>query len=243
MPDNNQFNYREQPNGAQQRRPVQSPNGAVQYRNGASPANKANGARPNGGRPNGGRPNPNRQRPNGRPNNQRPNPNRQNPNRKKRKKDSSSAISAAVKGIIAILFTLLIVVLVIMVFAKSLFNGTDTTTKKTGSITSTRYTAPSETKAATEKETTKKTAHGKQEKEEEEEEEYKETLETITCTGPVYLHPQPSSSSENLLTIQTGEEVKFIRNENGWYYIDYKGQEGYAWGNYFTAPTSTSQQQ
>lgn len=236
MPDNNQLNNRG-PAGSGQRRPVPTANGSrdPQYRGNGRPVNRS-ANRPNGSRPVNGRPNPNRSNPN------RPNGGRPNPNRKRRKKDSSSAISAAVKGIIAILLTLLIVVIVIMVFAKSLFNGSEVNTKQTGSLTSTRYTAPSETKAATEKETTKKTAHGKQEKEEEEEEEEKAKLETITCTGPVYLHPQPSSSSENLLTIQTGEEVKFIRNENGWYYIIYKDQEGYAWGNYFTAPTSSGQQ-
>lgn len=230
MPDNNQYNYRGQ--GGGQRRP-------------SDPNARRNSPYAAGGRPQGRPPYAQQGRPpyaqQGRPVNRNPNqrPSNNRNNRKKRKNESSSAIGAAVKGIIAILITLLIVIIVIMVFAKNLFSASETTTKKTGSVTSTVYVPPKETKTATEKATTKKTAHGKKDKDEEEDEDESENVQTITCTGPVYLHPEPSSSSANLLTVPSGAEVKFYRNENGWYYISYDGKEGYAWGNYFTAPAET----
>ena len=52
----------------------------------------------------------------------------------------------------------------------------------------------------------------------------------------VYLHPEPSSSSENLSTLPAGAQVEVYGSSNyGWYYVKYDDQVGYAWGTYFTA--------
>ena len=164
--------------------------------------------------------------------------NRQQTRKQQPQQENPAAISSTIKGIIAIMITFLIVIIVIMVFAKSLFiKGNESSPKKTGVVTSTEY-IPPETQTATAKETTQKTRKPKTEEEEEDEddEEDDESSQTITCTGPVYLHPEPSSKSENLLTIPQGAEVKFFRNENNWYYVEYDGKEGYAWGDYFTTP-------
>ena len=56
--------------------------------------------------------------------------------------ESSTWLTPTVKGIIAILLTVLVVAIVIMIFAKTLFVNTNTTPKKTGTITSTEYIPP-----------------------------------------------------------------------------------------------------
>ena len=173
----------------------------------------------------------------GRPDRQdarRPAPNRQGARKSRKQLENEAKISSAVKGIIAIMLTFLIVIVVIMLFWKSLFTNNDTGTKATGTITSTKYDPP-ETKTATEREDTKKPTKKKTSKKEDDDEDEEDT-QKITCTGAVLLHPEPSSSSATLDTIPGGVEVTFIRNENNWFYVEYNGQKGYAWGNYFTAP-------
>lgn len=167
----------------------------------------------------------------------RPAPNREAQRRSRREQEKAAAISSAVKGIIAILLTLLIVIVVIMLFWKNLFTGSETGSKATGTITTPTSYIPPETKTATEREETKKTTKKKTTEAEEEEEEEEENTQTIRCTGAVFLHPEPNSKSATLLTIPSGADVKFYRNENNWYYVEYNGQQGYAWGNYFTDPT------
>lgn len=156
-------------------------------------------------------------------------------------KQVNSGLSPAVKGTIAIMLTLLVVIIVVMIFAKTLFIGhnNDSEPKKTGAITSTEYIPPVTTKETTQKtEKTSETADS--------DDEYEDPYindsgadgasSEITCTSAVYLHPQPTSKSENLATIPKGAKVKFFRNENGWYYVEYNGQKGYAWQTFFTAP-------
>ena len=186
-------------------------------------------------RPVQGQPNANRSRqvPQG---SQRPVSNRQGVRKSRKQMEREASIKQTVKGIIAIMITLLIVVVVIMLFWKNLFTKTETGTKATGTITSTDYVAP-ETKTVTEREETKKNTKKKTTKAEEEEEE-DENVQMIKCTGAVLLHPEPSSSSATLDTSPAGVEVKFYRNENNWFFVEYNGTEGYAWGNYFTAPVT-----
>lgn len=176
---------------------------------------------------------PNRTRPY--PQQQRQGAGRQTPRKTKRQREKEAALSSAVKGIIAIMVTFLIVVIVIMLFWKNLFTGAETGKKETGVITSTEY-IPPETKTATERADTTKASKKKTTKTEEEEEEEDENTQTIKCTGAVLLHPEPSSSSSTIDTIPAGAEVKFYRNENNWFFVEYNGKQGYAWGNYFTAP-------
>ena len=59
--------------------------------------------------------------------------------------ENSTWLTPTVKGIIAILLTVLVVAIVIMIFAKTLFVNTNTTPKKTGTITSTEYIPPKTT--------------------------------------------------------------------------------------------------
>lgn len=136
------------------------------------------------------------------------------------------------------MLTFLIVIVVIMLFWKNLFTGNETGSKTTGTITTpTTYIAP-ETKTVTEREETKKTTKKKPVDSDGDDGGYDdESTQTIRCTGAVFLHPEPSSSSATITTIPAGVDVKFFRNENNWYYVEYNGHEGYAWGNYFTNPT------
>ena len=178
----------------------------------------------------------------GRPDRQaqrRPAPNKQGVRKSRRQLEKEAQMASAVKGIIAIMITFLIVIIVIMLFWKNLFPDNAKGDVATGTITSTEYIAP-ETKTATENVNSKKSSKKKTSKKEEEEEYEDENTQKITCTGAVILHPEPSSSSAQIDVIPGGVEVTFIRNENNWFYVDYNGQKGYAWGNYFTAPVGVN---
>ena len=83
---------------------------------------------------------------------------------------------------------------------------------------------------------TKKTTENSDDSESDIYDDDDEDSQTITCTSAVYLHPEPTSSSANLLTIPSGAECKFFRNENGWYFVEYNGTQGYAWNTFFTSP-------
>lgn len=149
-----------------------------------------------------------------------------------------NSISPTVKGIIAIMLTLLVVIIVIMLFVKSLFINDNSKPKKTGTMTSTEY-IPTETTTTTEAPTEtkkKKTTEEEENDDQENNEEDGDAVGEITCTGPVYLHPEPNSNSANLTTIPSGAVCKYYKNENGWYYVEYQGQKGYAWKDFFTAP-------
>ena len=175
--------------------------------------------------------------PGGQPGGQRPQRSPQGQGGKKKKKKDTASISATVKGIIAVMVTFLIVTIVIMVFAKSLFMGGSDEPAKTGVSTTPTVYIPVETKTATEKVTEKTAKKTKASEEEEEDDSQEEASQTIKCVSAVYLHPEPNSSSANLLTIPAGAEVKFFRNENGWYYVDYNGTQGYAYGTFFSQPS------
>ena len=70
--------------------------------------------------------------------------------------EGSTWLTPTVKGIIAILLTVLVVAIVIMIFAKTLFVNTNTTPKKTGTITSTEYIPPKTTTTSEEPQKTSK---------------------------------------------------------------------------------------
>ena len=167
-------------------------------------------------------------------------PNKKNTQNKSQ--PSQSGLSPAVKGTIAIMLTLLVVIIVVMIFAKTLFIGNDNSQepKKTGAITSTEYIPPVTTQSTTQQ--TEDTAESEQTDAEDYDPYTQDSSNAdgagseITCTGAVYLHPQPSSKSATLATIPQGAKVKFYRNENGWYYVEYNGQKGYAWQTFFTKP-------
>lgn len=154
--------------------------------------------------------------------------------------NESEGLNSTVKGTIAIMLTLLIVIIVVMIFAKTLFFGNkNEEPKKTGTLNAISYvdppatTAPPETTAS---EDSEDIDDDDDDYDSEESSSNAEKFSEITCTSPVYLHPQPNSSSANLDTIPAGAKVKYFKNENGWYYVEYNGQNGYAWQSFFTAP-------
>lgn len=149
-----------------------------------------------------------------------------------------------IKGIIAVFITILVVVVIVMLFAKSLFVSDPKAASKvkTGHITSTEYTyvattTDEEVAVTTEKKKKKKTTTT----EEEPAVSLPEGLDTsvagtYSVTNAVYLHPEPNSSSANLLTLPAGATVKVYGSANyGWYYLEYDGQYGYAWSSGYLA--------
>ena len=155
--------------------------------------------------------------------------------------------SSTVKGLIAVFLTLLIVIIIVMLFAKSLFVSGEELAKnlKTGHLTETEYVAI-EAREELEEEvvTTKKEKKKTTTKEEKAEPaQLPEGLDTSVAgtymvNDAVYLHPTPDSASENLATLPYGTEIEVFGSSNyGWYYVEYEGQYGYAWGTYFTPKT------
>lgn len=154
----------------------------------------------------------------------------------KKTEQQTSSLPTAVKGTIAVMITALAVVIITMLFARSLFisNASDKT-KKTGRITSTEYVEVS-TQAPVSLTETKKTTTTRST-----DDPYQtntgENLgdsTVMTVISAVYLHPEPTSKSENLLVIPVGATVKVFKNENGWLYLEYNGQMGYAYQSFFS---------
>ena len=143
--------------------------------------------------------------------------------------------SSTFKGIIAVLATLLVVVIIVLVCAKVLFvgNGSDGE-RKTGKIPLTQEheftttTKPTKTSKTRKETTTGYNDMGTDNSLED------ATYSIKTVISAVYLHPQPTSASENLCVIPVGAECKVYTNENGWLYLDYNGQKGYAYYSFFT---------
>ncbi len=158
-------------------------------------------------------------------------------------------LSAWVKGIIGILVSLTLVFVIIMLFAKVLFlhepnvevkTGTMTAVENTGTTFMTTTNSDHQTAAT---KTTKEKIRFNVEVTQTDKEGNKvtntdEPVSKIKCISPVLVHPEPNSRSANLTTVPLNAEVDFIRNDNGWYYITYNGITGYAWGQFFTAPTT-----
>jgi hypothetical protein len=163
--------------------------------------------------------------------------------KKKEESDTTFDFQQTVKGIIAVFITIMIVVIIVMLFAKSLFvaNTSSTTSVKTGHLTETEYvsvaTTTNEEVAAI---TTKKKSTTAEEEESEPDVSLPDGLDTSVAgkyvvSSAVYLHPQSNSSSENLMTLPSGAEVEVYGVENyGWYYLEYDGQFGYAYMSYLT---------
>ena len=157
--------------------------------------------------------------------------------------DDTVDMSSTIKGIIAVFLTLLIVIIIVMLFAKSLFvsDGSQAKNIKTGHLTETEFVfiEQPETKMNEEVVTTKKAKKKKTEKKEDTP-ALPDGLDTsvagdYTVNDAVILHPEPNSSSAELAIVAYGSEVKVYGTANGgWYYLDYDGQLGYAWGTYFT---------
>jgi len=168
------------------------------------------------------------------------------PRRIAEEEEVNVAPSSNIKGIIAIMITALVVIIVVMLFAKSLFVSTEAQEKQTGRLTTppnytTVATTTTETVTTTKK---KKTTKATSETDDPYQDDMLNAGATdMSCTGAVWLHPEPSSKTENLALIPAGAKVKAFAVVNGnWIYVEYNGQKGYAWGDYFsgTKPTATS---
>ena len=138
--------------------------------------------------------------------------------------------SSSLAGIIAVLSTLLVVVIIVLVSAKILFVGNKSEVVKTGRITSTQSLKVTTTTQKESKKPKKTTSDDDFFNDDDDEGDY--TKQTVISA--VYLHPEPFSKSENLCVIPVGAECKVYRNENGWLYLDYDGQKGYAYYTFFT---------
>ena len=150
-----------------------------------------------------------------------------------------------VKGLIAVFITILIVVIIVMLFAKSLFVSSSklSANVKTGHITSTEYVSVATTAGDDVEITSVQKKNKKKTTTEDNTPDISLPADLDTSVAgkyvvndSVYLHPEPSSSSENLSTLPAGAQVEVYGSSNyGWYYVKYDDQVGYAWGTYFTA--------
>lgn len=156
----------------------------------------------------------------------------------KNKTAGSSTLPQIVKGLIAVMLTILMVAIITMLFAKSLFyTDASASSKKTGRLTEVSYVSVSKTQTEPVTETEKKTTTTKNDEDPYQTGDTPQNLgdaTSMTVVSAVYLHPEPTSKSENLLVIPQGATVKVYRNENGWLYLEYNGQMGYAYESFFS---------
>ncbi len=162
--------------------------------------------------------------------------------------EAAESVSTTIKGIIAVSITCFLVCVIVIMFSNSLFvsDAELQKTAKTGHLTETAFEVIEPKKqlrdeVVTTKATKKKktTTADDEDEPEEENPDVPEGLDTsiagdYSVNSPVYLHPVADANSANLATLQTGEEIKVLGQSFGWYYLEYNGQKGYAWGTFFT---------
>ena len=138
--------------------------------------------------------------------------------------DDDKDFATTVKGVIAVMITFMVVAIVLMFTARRMFVLQGNEYKEdipTGVVTSTHTGKKKRNDYPNDKDddgqtTTKLTGTT----------QYK-------CATAYYLHPQPSSDSENLLVIPQGAVVEVQKEENGWLYMDYNGTVGWAYKDGF----------
>ncbi|MBR1392201.1 MAG: SH3 domain-containing protein [Ruminococcus sp.] len=156
-----------------------------------------------------------------------------------------------IKGMVALMLTALLVIIVTMLFAKSLFVSNASDEKITG-----RLTAPpnvttimmTTTSATTTKATTTRDANYDpyEEKKQNQQEELLASGAThMKVKSAVYLRSAPNSTSESKIytTIPAAAEVTAFSITNyNWIYVEYNGIKGYAYGDFFEGdrPTAVS---
>lgn len=160
--------------------------------------------------------------------------------------EATESFGSVVRGIIALGITCFAVCVIVIMFAKSLFvsDAELQKTAKTGHLTETAFEVvePKQqlrdevvtTKATKKKKTTTAEAEAPEERD-----DLPEGLDTsiagmYTINNPVYLHPIADANSANLATIPYGEQINVLGQSFGWYYVEFEGQQGYAWGTFFT---------
>ncbi len=163
-------------------------------------------------------------------------------NDRSRGQNGSGGLPSAVKGAIGMMATTLVVVIITMLFAKSLFiSNAASSNGKTGRITNApTYSVSTSSKISIRTTHTTTTKHNEDDPYQTSESgsvsggEALGEATAMTVISAVYLHPQPTSKSENLLVIPVGAICKVYRNEGGWLYLDYNGQMGYAYYTFFS---------
>ncbi len=151
--------------------------------------------------------------------------------------------SSLVKGLIAIMITALLVVMITLLFAKSLFVSNATSTRETGRLTAPpNYTTISTTTTSMTTTTTTTTTTKAFNDDPYKQEEPEQTGQTqMIVKSAVWLHPQPNSSSENILVIPKDAQVTAFSITNGnWIEVEYNGHRGYAYGDFFTGDRPTN---
>ncbi|MBO6141539.1 MAG: SH3 domain-containing protein [Ruminococcus sp.] len=148
--------------------------------------------------------------------------------------------ATTVKGVIAVMITFMCVVIVLMFTARSMFilQGNEYHEDvPTGIVTSTQptvYEGGGTTAAEEDSSGKKKRTASPNAKDNDDGQGTTTSKLTGTtqyrCVSAVYLHPQPSADSENLLVIPQGAVVDVQKDENDWLYLDYNGTIGWAYG-------------
>ena len=151
--------------------------------------------------------------------------------------------ATTVKGVIAVMLTFMLVVIVLMFTARSMFVLEGNEYKEdiaSGRVTSTQptvYEGADTTVAQEDDASSKKKRTASPNAKDNDDSTTTTKLSGTTqyrCISAVYLHPQPSAESENLLVIPQGAVVDVQKDEYGWYYLDYNGTVGWAYGTFFT---------
>lgn len=147
------------------------------------------------------------------------------------------------KGIIAVMSTVLIVVIISMLFARSLFMTSASEEIKTGRLTAPpTFVTTTTTLNTTTRKTTTTTTLSKL-TDPYQSELMQSGISEMTVKSAVYLHPEPNSSSKNLMVLPQGARVTAYAVVNyNWIYVEYMGNVGYAYGDFFTGdkPTNTA---
>lgn len=162
-----------------------------------------------------------------------------------REEEEEAAVNVAdiVKGIIAVMVTALVVIIVIMLFAKSLFVSNASEEKKTGKLTAAPNYSTTTTQAIIVTEAPKKSTTTRNSDIDPYQTQFAmENATEMTVKDGVWLHPEPNSKSTNIVVIPKGTKVKAYALVNSyWLYVDYNGQLGYAYIDYFDGTRPAAQ--
>ena len=157
--------------------------------------------------------------------------------------DDDKDFASTVRGVIAVMITFMVVAIVLMFTARRMFVLQGNEYKEeipTGVVTSTQptvYDGGKQTVASEEVDDTGKKKRTASPNAKDDDGITTSKLSGTTqyrCISAVYLHPQPSAESENTLVIPQGAVVDVQKDEGGWYYLDYNGTVGWAYGTFFT---------
>lgn len=156
--------------------------------------------------------------------------------------EAESNWATLVKGIIAILLTVLTVVIVTMLFAKSLFVSNTSDERKTGRLTAPpNYTTISTTTATSTTTSRKRTTTRDWGSEDPYQEEIAKTGATeMVVKNAVKLRKEPNSDSEVITVLAADTKVTAFSVTNGnWLYVEANGKTGYAFGDFFIGDKPT----